>query len=62
MCVANKTYLRGLPEALPALIAESVCGCTVSAECVCPESSRNVAAWLGYFSPVELLTVKPVSL
>jgi hypothetical protein len=40
MCVANEISLRGLPEALPASIAESVCGCNVSAECVCPESSR----------------------
>ena len=40
MCVANKIYLQGPPEALPDSIAESVCGCNVSAECVCPESSR----------------------
>jgi hypothetical protein len=41
MCVANKIHLRGLYEALPASIAESVSGCNVSAECVCPESSRR---------------------
>ena len=39
VCVANKIYLRALPEALPASTAESVCGCNVSAECVCPEAS-----------------------
>jgi hypothetical protein len=32
---------RIVPEDLPASIAESVCGCNVSAECVCPESSRG---------------------
>ena len=37
--MANEIYLRALPEALPASIAESVRGCNVSAECVCPESS-----------------------
>jgi hypothetical protein len=50
MCVANKIYLRGLPEALPASVAESVCGRNVSAECVCPESSRTNRAIIRGFA------------
>ena len=41
VCVANKIYLRALPETLPTSIAEVTCECNLPAEVTCPESSRE---------------------
>jgi hypothetical protein len=42
VCVANKICLEALSETLPCSITEVDCGCNLTAEVDCPESSRSM--------------------
>jgi hypothetical protein len=54
ICVrmANKICLEALSEALPCSIAEVDCGCNLTAEVDCPESSRAMTSEFLFGEPI----------
>ena len=54
VCMANRIYLRALPEALPASIAEVACECNMLAEVACPSHP-------GSHRPLQIFELLPPS-